>query len=302
MQLILLVVLAALMVSSAATARAAFEFSQSQGIKLESLTLYGTKHTLIYGSYDTGLRYILTDQFKIGADLGLDYTQLDEANGGASYLTGVIDSRYGKISIGKPRLVMPAVFDAPELGGSRMLDLLQGRSSEEWQIIGAFFSEVPPLHGMRYDGKFGQIEIAAAMQNLGTAEKWVRAATLSYQFGAHSISVGRTTIDLNKSRAAMNKLALRVAHGRIAGGLMASRKELFGFHEKIINAFLSYDISDHVAVNAQVFHVTLNHQSYVDWGADVVYRHNSGLFLQTGIAQLKRQSDRAINLSLGYKF
>ena len=98
------------------------------------------------------------------------------------------------------------------------------------------------------------------------------------------------------------KIALRGYKGRFRGGLVASRQNLMGSWAYRLNQFISYDITDHIAVEGQVFAIVTTHESYLAWGADVVYRQDSGLFAQVGVAQLHPDVEPIFNLSLGYQF
>lgn len=97
------------------------------------------RENYIYGSTDIGVRFPINNKFQLGADLGVDSLQLDGQKGGKVFAVGVIDTPYGTFSIGTPRLVMPQVFDVPGLGGSEVLDVVQGLSTGEFLRFMTFF-------------------------------------------------------------------------------------------------------------------------------------------------------------------
>lgn len=302
MHIILLAIAAIILACSAAMAENPFQFSHSGLIKVESLRAGGAHQDFIYGSSDVGLRYTIIDGLELGADLGLDSLQLDGQTSGTTFATGIIGSPVGKLSLGIPRLVMPDVFDVPALGGSEMLDIVLGLASGEVLRFLSYSSAAPTLRGLRYDGTFGKIKLAAAVQELGTRTKLSHAVAATYDLGTYSVSIGRADVDLGPSLATTTKLGLRGEKGKFSGGIVASHQELLGSWENTLNGFLAYRLNDPVTIEGQVFDIVTADDRYLAWGADVVYRHTSGLFVQTGLAQLSPTADRLVTLSLGYQF
>lgn len=302
MQSLLLSAIAILCACSTAWAQSPLRFSQSGLIKLESLSVNQASQDFIFSTSDMGLRYALGEQITIGGDLGIDSLRVDGQSGGKVFATAVIDSPYGKFSAGIPRLVMPQVFDVPALGGSEVLDLLQGLASGEVVGFMTYFSPDLTLSGLRYDGTFGKVSIAASVQELAPQDRVIHALAASYVHGAYQLSLGRADVDLGPSVATTTKIALRGQKGRISGGVVASYLDALGPCESTLNGFVGYDLTDQITVEGQVFDMITARDRYRAWGADVVYRHRSGLFMQTGTAQLSPQADHIFTLSLGYQF
>ena len=68
-------------------------------------------------------------------------------------------------------------------------------------------------------------------------------------------------------------------------------------------AFISYDVSDAVKINAQV----LNYQfvSGSDdafYAFDLLYKHKTGAFVNAGVLTNETLADNIFNVSVGYKF
>jgi hypothetical protein len=302
MQIILIMIAAIILACSAALAQSPITFTKSGLVKLESLSVNDEKKDFVYGTADFGLRYSINDQFAIGADIGTNFVRYKEKSGGTNFATGVVQSPYGKLSVGIPRLVMPQVFDVPAIGGSEVLDVIEGKVAGEWLRYMTYFEAGPTLRGIRYDGQFGKIAVAAAVQELGTRDRLTHAMAATYTLGNYSVSVGRADMDLFYAIATTTKIALRGHHGRISGGVVASAQEWMRYWQNTVNVFVGYEISQTVTANAQVFNVIRPTESYLAWGADVAYRHPRGVFLLAGVAQLKPEADHIANLSLGYQF
>ena len=288
--------------SAPAVAQSPIGFSQSGLIKLESLRMNGAQKDFVFGTYDMALRFAVTDQVKIGGDFGLDSVHLDGQSGGTAFATGVIDSPYGKLSAGIPRLVMPQFFDVPAMGGSEVLDVVQGLSSGELVRFMTYFSPGTTLRGLRYDGSFGKLTLAASVQEFDTKDRMIHAAAMHYDFGDFDLALGQAEVDMGIAKATTTKIALRGQKGRISGGVVASQQEFMGLWEKTLNGFVGYDIGEHITLDAQVFDIETVVDHYTAWGADVVYRHKTGLFVQGGVAQQTPKTDRITTVSMGYQF
>ena len=302
MQIIMIIIAAIILGCSTALAQSPITFTKSGLVKLESLSVNDEKKDFVYGTADFGLRYSISEQFAIGADIGTNFVRYKEQNGGTTFATGVVESRFGKLSVGIPRLLMPQVFDVPALGGSEVLDVIEGKVAGEWLRYMTYFEDGPTLRGIRYDGQFGKVTFAAAVQELGTSDRLTHAMAATYTLGNYSVSVGRADMELFNAIATTTKFAVRGHHGRISGGVVTSAQEWMHYWQNTVNVFVGYEISKTITVNAQVFDVTRPTGFCRAWGADIAYRHPTGMFLQAGVAQLKPEADQIANLSLGYQF
>ena len=296
-------ILAALICASApAMAQSPIGFSQSGLIKLESLQMKGAEKDFVFGAYDMALRFPVTTSVQIGGDFGLDGIHLEGQSGGTGFATAVIDSPYGKLSAGLPRLVMPQFFDVPALGGSEVLDVVQGLASGELVRFMTYFSPGTTLRGLRYDGSFGKLTLAASVQEFDTKDRMIHATALRYDFGDFDLALGQADVDMGIAKATTTKIALRGQKGRISGGVVVSQQDFMGLLEKTQNLFVGYQIGDHVTLNAQVFDIETVFDHYTAWGADVTYRHKTGLFVQVGVAEQTPKADRITTVSMGYQF
>ena len=287
---------------SLAFAQSPIEFTKSGVIKLEHLTLNGARQDFVFGGADFHLRLPVSKTLKIGVDLGVDAVQLDEQSGGSVFATAVIDSSFGKLSLGTPRLIMPQVFDVPPIGGSEVLDVIQGRASGEVLRFMTYFTSPPTLRGLRYDLSLGNLTVAASAQELDTKHLMTYSRAATYKLGDYRISIGRSDMDMGWFIASTTKIGLSGKIGRFSGGIIASHQELFRSWQDTTNTFVGFDLTDHIALAGQVFNVITARDRYLAWGVDVAYRHQTGLFAQVGMAQLNPTSDRVVNLSLGYQF
>jgi hypothetical protein len=248
------------------------------------------------------VRFLATNDIKIGGDFGLESLKQSGQNGESVFATGVVESPYGKLSVGTPRLVMPQVFDVPPIGGSEVLDVVQGLVSGEFLRFISYLSGDATMRGLRYDGQFDKILIATSVQELGNKDRMIHAIAATYDLGDYKISLGRADVDLGPFVVTTTKIALRVQKGRISGGVVASHQDLMERWENTVNGFAGYAISEHLTVEGQLFDMITPKGNSVAWGADVVYRHHSGLFVQAGAAQLNPHMDHLATLSLGFAY
>ena len=209
MQIILIMIAAIILACSAALAQSPITFTKSGLVKLESLSVNDEKKDFVYGTADFGLRYSISGQFAIGADIGTNFVRYKEKSGGTNFAAGVVQSPYGKLSVGIPRLVMPQVFDVPSIAGSEVLDVIQGRASGELLRFMTYFTEAPTLRGARYDVTLGNLSIAAAAQEMGTKHRMTYARAATYSVGNFSVSIGRSDMDMGFFVASSTKIGLR---------------------------------------------------------------------------------------------
>jgi len=302
MHLILLGIALVFLACDAAFGQSKLTFNQSGVLKIETLKGNG-EQDFFYGQSDLAVRSGLGDGFAFGADLGLDSLHVKGQNGGTAYPSAVIDSPYGKLSIGIPRLVMPDFFAPPALGGSEVLGLITGLASGDWLRFMTYVEAAPTLRGLRYDVHVAKITAAAALQALGPNDRPIRSFAVTFDGGNYSMSLGRTVIDLGPSlTTTTTKIGLLGHYGPISGGVIASHQRLGDAWGNCLNGFVGYAFNDHLKIEAQVFHTMRAGGSDLAWGADVIYRHHSGVFGQAGLAQLTPQGERIVTLSVGYHF
>ncbi len=306
MQFIALIIAVSVLMCRAAVAQIPLTFAQSGAqsgvITGENLSLNGTGQGFVYGKTDLSLHYRFGEGLQIGADLGVDSLQANGQHGGTVFATAGVESAFGKLSVGVPRLVMPQFFDVPAFGGSEVLGVIQGLASGEVLGFMTYFSQTPTLRGLRYDGQAGKITFAASLQQLGDSNRWVHAVALRYVQGAYTVSVGRTDVDVGPYTAITTKAGVFWEKHRFSGGVVASTLAMMGRWENTLNGFIGYALREQVTVEGQVFDIFTATDTFMTWGADVRLGQPSGLFVKAGIARLTPQGDSIVTLSLGYQF
>ena len=270
-----------------------------------------------YGNGDISFRWSTVNDVKFGVNLGLETLGIfnDQVNYdfNAYYAAGVVEGRFGKISIGMPRGVMDHYFAVPTLGGSEIFDtdtILLG--VDIFRYLKLFLSEKDmDMYGARYDGKFGQIEVAASLSKF--SDSWGNVAELvaRYDAGQWSVTLGSTIFDpegTSGNVASVNGTSLEVQgrSGKLSGGMVYSKWDKL-FLSESIRGFVSYDVNDVIKLNTQVVHYQIDDQGNVDsesniYSVDLSYKHETGAFINAGVISSDSWDGNEFSLSLGYKF
>ncbi len=276
-------------------------------VKIETLSVTNHPKTFAFAQFDLGYRFPVSTGFTLGADVGVDAVKQSGSRADAVFAAAVLDSPYGKLSVGMPRLVIPQVFDTPAIGGSEVAQLVAGIFTGEILTDANLFKNTPTLRGVRYDGTFGQVTIAAALHEYDNSKNPLRQIAVTYDGGDWSATLGGQGINLGQFTEHQIKLALRAKHDKFSGGLVATRQFMGPGRENTLEVFGGYDVADGVRVEAQVFDVVVNNDATLGFGIDATYTMPSGVFVQAGLAEtdaksVKLLNSTLINVGLGYKF
>ncbi len=275
--------------------------------KVESLSAKHHPSTFIYSQFDLAYRLPLADGFKLGADVGMDVVRRGSDNGRAVFAAAVLDSPYGKLSVGMPRLVMPQVFDTPAIGGSEVAQLVADIFTGDVLTDANMFKNAPVLRGVRYDGTFGPVTVNVALHEYGKINNPLRQIAVTYDGGDWSVSLGSQGIDAGQFKEHSTKLALRGKHGKFSGGIVATRQFVGSGRDNTVEVFGGYDVTDRLRVEAQVFDVVVNSDATLGVGLDASYTLPSGFFVQAGVAHTNAKAGNPlrgtlINVGFGIKF
>lgn len=282
-------------------------FSYSGVVKIENLSVNNHPKTFGFAQFDLGYLYPLSDGLKFGAEVGVDAVQQAGQRGDAVFAAAVLDSPYGKLSLGLPRLVIPQVFDTPAIGGSEVAQLVAGIFTGEILSDANLLKHAPLLRGVRYDATFGKVTVAVALHEYDNSSSPLRQIAVTYDGGDWSATLGGQGINVGPTKEHQVKLALRAKHDKFSGGVVATRQFIGHGRENTLEVFGGYDVTDRVRVEAQVFDVVVNNDATLALGLDATYTMPSGVFVQAGLARtdakrVKLLDGTLINVGLGYKF
>jgi hypothetical protein len=286
-------------------------FTYSGTLSAESLSTNGTSLQLFYGDLYAGVRWPTASNIKMGFDLGLETLNEigDSQVGGqlnAIYATAVVETQYGKFSIGSPRSVVGDYFSVPNFGGSEFFTL------ETAYLTGDLFTVIKlesdeNIYGARYDGKIGQFSFGASINKPSDNGSFLGGTNLDeiagqYSVGNWSVSLGATQISASGYSEHSVNFEIQGRTGKVSGGVALSKSNIIG-DVLTTRAFASYDVTDQIKVNAQVLNIDVRDStSQSVYGLDVSYTHVSGAFLQAGIITGTSSENDAVDVTLGYKF
>lgn len=275
--------------------------------KIESLTAKNHPSTFIFSRVDLAYRLPLSEGFTLGADMGIDAVKRGGDRGQAVFAAAVLESPYGTLSVGMPRLVMPQVFETPAVGGSEVAQLVAGIFTGDVLTDANMFKHAPVLRGVRYDGTFGPVTINVALHEYGKINNPLRQIAITYDGGDWSASLGSQGIDAGMFKEHSTKLALRAKHGKFSGGIIATRQFVGSGRDNTVEVFGGYDVTDRLRVGAQVFDVVVNSDATIGVGLDASYTLPSGVFLQAGVVHTDAKVGNPLrgtltNVGFGIKF
>ena len=302
-----------------AMAQEKVQISYSGIITLDHLDGVNYGGDYFYGNGDVSFRWSTVNDLKFGADVGIEtfgfLNQDVSYDLSAYYAVGVVEGKFGKISIGMPRSVMSEYFVVPKVAGSELLDLDIGfLGSDLVRYVKLLLSDADgEMYGVRYDGIIGRFNVAASVSQLsdsygnGTAGN-IEEIVAKYAADQWSVTLGTVRFEQGGISANSTSLEVQGHSGKISGGLVFTKLgELFlggGADDgSISRAFASYDVSEAVKLNAQIIDYQIfGNLDEMMYSFDVSYKHKTGAFVNAGVISGDTGIDKIFNVSLGYKF
>lgn len=296
--------------STMAMAQDSVQISYSGVLSVEHLSEPDYREDYFHGNGNVSFLWSTDRPLKFGVDLGVETFGLFN-NGGsfdelsAYYASGIVEGQFGKISIGMPRGVMDDYFSVPAMAGSELIDLETALlGNDVFRYLKLFYDDVGEnIYGLRYDGKIGQIDVAASISKFSEYIGNFGELVARYDAGQWSVTLGTSLIEIDGSSINCTSLEVQGNAGNFSGGIVYYKiDELFTYADSA-RAFISYDVNDAVKVNAQV----LNYQigggsSEMIYAFDLSYKHKTGAFFNAGMLANDTLVDKIFNVSVGYKF
>jgi hypothetical protein len=228
----------------------------------------------------------------------------------AYYAAGVVEGRFGKISIGMPRSVVSEYFKGPKIAGSELLDLDFGFfGSDLVRLVKLDNSDGGgELFGARYDGKFGQFNVAASVSHLSDfsvidTSGNIEEIVAQHATGLWSVTLGTVLFEQDGFSANTTSLEVQGSSGKFSGGIVYTKSDVFDADS--IRGFVSYEVNEMVKLNTQALHMTDGKSDLEFYSFDFSYKHKTGAFINAGVitgGTWYGPDDNIFNLSLGYKF
>ncbi len=297
--------------TSMAAAQEKLQVTYSGFLGVERLSGAGISYDYFYGDVDVGLRFSLSDDTKVGADVGFETIRFIDSSFGpnaltAKYAAAVLETRYGKLSIGMPRGVLDQYFAAPSFGGTELLGLEFSSVSLGTDLFRLLSMEADlagaNIYGIRYDGAFGKIGIGASINRITAFDYNISQFVARYDGGNWTASLGTTVTDSTGFLVNATNLEVQGRRGKFSGGVLLSKANT-DYVDTAVQAFASYDMTDQVKFTLQGLRVqydAANSQDY--WSVDMHYTHPSGALVQAGLVKADTFNSNIVGLSVGYKF
>jgi hypothetical protein len=286
------------------------QISYSGDLSVEHLSGTSFREDFFHGNGDVSFRWSTANDLKFGADFGIETFGL--FNNGESfndlsayYASGIIEGQFGKFSIGMPRGIMDDYFSVPAMAGSELFDLeMSILGNDFFRYLKLFSDQVGEnIYGLRYDGKIGQIEVAASVSKFSEYIDNFGELVVRYDAGQWSVTLGTSLFEIDGSSINSTSLEVKGNTGKFSGGIVYNKIDELVSYADSARAFISYDVNDAVKINAQV----LNYQVFsgsndVTYAFDLSYRHKTGAFFNAGMLANDTLVDKIFNVSVGYKF
>ena len=287
-----------------AIAQEKVQITYSGVVSVEHLADANGSGNYFYGNGDVSFRWPSVNDLKFGVDLGLENFSVSENvsyHFTSYYVAGIVEGRFGKVSIGMPRGIMDDYFTVPGMGGSESFNQYSLFGLFGGDLIGTFKlfgSGEEEFYGARYDGKIGQIEVAASAFRLSGSAVHAEEIAARYDAGQWSVSLGTVLLGFEGISVSSSSLEVQGHAGKFSGGMVYTNSDLLNY---TIRGFVSYDVNEMIKLNTQVLHFNTGSSDYNIYSFDLAYKHKTGAFITAGV--IKNASDNNLyNVSLGYKF
>jgi Gram-negative porin len=286
------------------------QISYSGVLSVEHLSGTDFREDYFHGNGDVSFRWSTASDLKFGADFGIETFGLFDNAGSftdlsAYYASGIIEGQFGKFHIGMPRGIMDDYFSVPAMAGSELFDLEMSILSHDlFRYLRLLSDEVGEnVFGLRYDGGIGQIEVAASVSNFSEYIGNFGELVVRYDAGQWSVTLGTSLFEVDGSSVNSTSLEVQGSAGKFTGGIVYNKTDAIISYSDSARAFISYDVSDAVKINAQVLNyqfVSGSDDSF--YAFDLLYKHKTGAFVNAGVLTNETLADNIFNVSVGYKF
>lgn len=285
------------------------EITYSGTLSFTDTTFGGRNEQYFDGNSDVGFRNRADNGVKFGVDLGVKTFQpINDPTGTsvtAHYATTALENQFGKVSIGMPRSIKESYFTVPKMGGTELIDLNWSfLSTDSFRTLKNLLNQSgEEIYGARYDGKIGQIALAASINRFSDDSGNLDEIVAHYDGNDWSMSLGATVLNLDGLSITNTTLEVQGRKGKLSGGIVLETSDQHSFGPDTARVFVSYDFNDEIKFNTQVLHYQISGRDVANtYGVDLSYTHKSGAFLTAGVVDYASSNDKRFNVILGYTF
>ncbi|MEZ5796404.1 MAG: porin [Paracoccaceae bacterium] len=311
--------LSALAFAMASTAALAQDFYGSGKVQYESLDFGNSLDMQVLTSdFTLGMAQIGGSGF--GVELGLkayNFSEFDLDDLGLRergiFATVYYDSQVGRFSVGIPRAATASYFSFPSIAGSQLVSELGTALTATPDLLNTIVDDAP---GLRYDGTFNQLSVAASFHRandiLGSGfDVDLLTAAGAYKMNDRlTLSLGLQSIDAD----GYSDTALLASAAYDAGTWGA--KAMYG-QALTGGAPLNADIDaltltgwlkpvERLTIKADVARLGIDafgiSDSITAYGVNAEYAVWQDLYVGVGVADTNQDTDRITNAYLGYGF
>lgn len=286
-------------------------FSLTGEVELDYFNSSGTDGSLSYVDLTLGWR----NQGSAAVGFGFDVTFRDfrELDVGDSFnnvwAAAVLTTPYGELSVGRPLPVLSRMFDVPQVGGTRQLDLLLleagGRADSFLAFLPMLNDSLDPT-GLTFKGTSAGLGYGVGVHRFESGPTSVDAyeGAISYQIDRTELFAGYETLDLPVGSIDRLRLGARYGADRWSVGAQATVFEGPG-GDRISTRYLfgDYLVTDALKIGAQILDISIpvgDGPSF--YGLTGEYGFGAGGYVQLGVITQKDSSSEAFTASLGYRF
>ncbi|AWB48544.1 hypothetical protein HYN69_08490 [Gemmobacter aquarius] len=293
------ILVSALMLGASSLPSVAFDFgnglSATGEVEIEYFDADGDSETLAYGSADLTFRQ---PGGAFGGFIGLDAIAISGDSESIFYGALTYTADFGNIQIGAPRPVVDDYFDAPVIGGARIVDLIVpvGRSFRSTILTLGGNLDTPA--GIRYDGTFGNLQAGASYNRFDGGDIIDAAARLNLDTVSFSGSVERLADDGNFAQTIYN-IGAEARLDKLTMGAIYTSLGMFDQSATQIYAIYSLVENLDLAASYMVFDSAFGGDDA--FGLSAKYGFTNGLYAEAGFSE-GVISDELYTASVGISF
>lgn len=258
----------------------------------------------------------LTGNFTLGATfggglgiaLGVEASRINDMTAHRLYPVVSYTSDLGTFSIGTPRFVFDTLVDVPQPAGITALRFNElGVGVRSFPGIFASLYEDEPVFGVRYDGSFDNLTVAAAYHQMELLfdDVDILSVGVSYDIGPFSLVAGVESLRDSHGTQSGYQLGVIYDDGAWNAGLVYLDNALIEQDAEAGALWASYEVTEALTVTGSLRR--LNGQdiaSHEVFGIDAEYTFGSGAYASIGLgsADFEGLSETGMALSLGFRF
>ncbi len=284
-------------------------FSILGRVELEHSVNGGDSNTLGFADLALGWRSQGGGTFGFGVDVALE---AERGFGGDDYseseLWGalVLTTAYGDLAIGKPLPVTQDMFVPPQVGGSKLAEILfSGLGGREGSFIAltALRQDIS-VRGMTFEGTSGAFTYGLGVHRLEAGGTEVDAFEVGglYRLGQTELYAAIERLDIPGGNLEKLQLAARYTTDRWSGGVyFASAEVAPGANVDFTTLFADYAVSDAFILGAQYLNISSGSDDSEAYGVTGAYGFGGGAFAELGLLA-EGDGDQIFSASIGYDF